>query len=147
MSLPKVDFYILKETSFEAAYSFICRLIDKAYQQHHQIYLNTNSDEEANSLDDMLWTFNDISFVPHARFGIAIDDEEPPVQIGFNQHPQGQQDILINITPTAPFFFNHFKRVIEIVTQNETSKTQAREKYRYYKEKGCELITHDLTKK
>lgn len=147
MSLPKIDFYILNEVSLESAYAFVCRLIDKAYQQHHRIYLNTNSNEEANLLDDMLWTFRDTSFIPHARIGITVDHEVPPVQIGFDQHPHGQEDILVNITTTVPFFFNHFKRVIEIVPQDQKSKEYAREKYRTYKEKGCELITHDLTKK
>jgi len=143
--MPKVDFYIITENSLETSLGFICRLLDKAYQQKHHIYVYMNNENEAKMLDDLLWTFRDDAFIPHSlsNQSAAI---KPPIIIGFNQAPAGPHDILINLTQDIPPFYRTFNRVIEIVFNEIKSKEICRKKFRSYKEADCELITHDLTK-
>jgi DNA polymerase-3 subunit chi len=146
--MPNVDFYLIKETNITECYGFICRLVDKAYQQKHHVYIYINSAEEAKVLDDLLWTFRDTSFIPH---GLQLETTTAePVRIGFpnmdsHNHPEAPYDILINLTLDIPHFFNHYHRVLEIVPQDNIYKTSSRKKYKLYKEKDCELVTHDLT--
>lgn len=142
--MPNIDFYLVKEAAISDCYAFVCRLVDKAFQQKHQIYIHANSAEEAKTLDDLLWTFRDTSFIPHGLYQNTGKDEA--VRIGVNVHPEAPYDILINLTSDIPNFFNHFHRVLEIVPQATASKNSARKKYKVYKEKSCELVTHDLTK-
>jgi len=136
----RVDFYLLKEQKPEARYHFACRLIEKAYKNGHQIFINTSTQHEANALDDLLWTFKDESFLPHC---IAGEGAEAPIEIAFNSEPGESDDVLINLAENIPEFFKNFKRVIEIVPGDKEFKSKAREHYRYYKEQGCELNTHD----
>lgn len=143
--MTKVDFYLIPETTRESCNTFACRLVEKAYQQKHQVYIHTNSQEEAKAIDDLLWTFRDISFIPHSLHG-EISEPMPSVRIGFESHPTAPYDILINLTKEIPDFFNHFHRAIEIVAQEDSLKTNGRKKFKIYKDKGCELTTHDLTK-
>jgi len=143
--MPNVDFYLVKETNLSECYLFVCKLVEKAYQRKHNIYIHTDSAVEAKTLDDMLWTFDDISFIPHSLQQDPIV-EDVPVRIGHAIHPAAPYDVLINLTAEIPNFFNHYHRVLEIVPQDPAWKDSARKKYKLYKEKSCELITHDLTK-
>lgn len=140
-----VDFYILTENTIENAYSFVCRLIDKAYQQKQAVFINTNSSQEAKTLDDLLWTFRDDAFIPHAIYG-EIKDPAPLMQLGYNVIPENTQNILLNLTATIPDYADNFKRIIELVPAGPATKKISREKYRIYRERNYEIKTHDLTK-
>ena len=67
MPNPNVDFYVLNSLAKEGAYRFLCRLVDKAYPLQKQIYIHTSSHEEAQRIDELLWTFRDTSFIPHQQ--------------------------------------------------------------------------------
>lgn len=141
-----VDFYLLTENSLETAYGFICRLLDKIYQQKYQVYVLANSQTEAETLDDLLWVFRDDGFMPHCLYGV-VTDPAPPVQIGFaNTEPQPIPTILFNLTPEIPAFAFKFQRIVEIVANETNAKTLGRQKYRQYRENNCKLNMHDLAK-
>jgi DNA polymerase-3 subunit chi len=141
-----VDFYLLTENSLETAYGFICRLLDKIYQQKHHAYVYANSQIEAKILDDLLWTFRDDAFIPHCLYG-EVTDPMPSIQIGFaNMEPQPVPTILLNLTPEIPPFAFKFQRIVELVVNESSAKTLGRQKYRQYRENNCELNTHDLIK-
>src|SRR5688572_28254355 len=86
MTMTKVDFYLIKENSLETGLNIVCRLLDKAYQQKHAVYIQVSSEETARILDDLLWTFREDSFIPH---NLANQSEiiQSPVLIGFSQEP------------------------------------------------------------
>jgi DNA polymerase-3 subunit chi len=134
-----IDFYLLTYPNMDASSIYICRLSEKAYKTHHQVYIYTASDEEARKLNELLWTFRDISFVPHSI------DKPAPIQIGSTKPPTSQNDILINLTPEAPAFYADFNRILEIIPNNTTLKAAGRKKYKYYQEHSCKLKTHNIT--
>ena len=44
-------------------------------------------------------------------------------------------------------FFSRFQRLIEIVSADDADdKQQARERFRYYRDRGYEIRTHDLAR-
>jgi len=141
--MSRIDFYILQESKPQARYPFACRLINKAYQRGHKLYIHTEAKEEAHRLDDLLWTFQDTSFIPHNLSGEG-PTPPPPVQIGFDNKATGFNDVLINMATEVPPFFNRFKRIIEIVIQEPDWKKRAREHFLFYRENGCELNTHNI---
>lgn len=143
--MPKVDFYLIPENSLEASLIFVCRLLDKAYQQKQQVYVHMNNEVEAQKLDDLLWTFRDEGFIPHNLLN-QLPAIKPPILIGFNQEPAEPHNILLNLTKDILPFYDKFKRVIEIVPNESKFKEICRQKFRQYKEANCELMTHDLTK-
>lgn len=141
--MPTIDFYLIPEKNISEAYRFICRLIDKAYQQKRKVYVHTNSLDEAKIIDDLLWTFRDDAFVPHNIFSHNLTSSAP-VQIGHEIIPENFNDILLNLTRTSPQDFIQFQRILEIVANNEEDKKNSRKKYRCYQEKNCEVVTHNL---
>lgn len=144
MPNPNVDFYLLNTPNQEDVYRFLCRLVDKAYQQQHKIYIQANSSEEGQRIDELLWTFRDISFIPHQLILEQQTDPMISVTIATGKPNQFVADILFNLTNTVPIYFPEFTRIIEIVSEEKENKNQSRKKYSFYKEQNCQLTMHHI---
>jgi len=140
--MTRVDFYILPDTAPQAAPLFACRLSEKAWKQGHRVFINTDSAAQMKQLDDLLWTFRAGSFLPHAVYKDA--DSAEPVLLGQGVDPAGQHDVLVNLSGAVPAFFGRFNRVAELVSGDESARTAARERYRFYQDRGYTLETHKL---
>ena len=144
--MTEIDFYILSSDSAEERLRFACRLTDKALQRNHRIFLNADSAGMAEQLDDNLWTFSAGSFIPHRRLAAdEVDGIVEPVVIGHQQEPpEAAWDMMINLADRVPDFFSRYQRVAEVVDSNEQRRSQGRERFRFYRERGYELRTHNL---
>lgn len=163
--MTRIDFYILPDSASSSRPLLACRLADKAYRLGHHVYIHTESQEQAAYLDDLMWTFSQGSFLPHALVGTTR--EPPPVLIGHDTDdtqgraeakgsasvaggrmpgaaPMTGTDVLINLAGSVPSFFSRFERVAEIVDQSDTQKQVARERYRFYRDRGYALQSHNV---
>ena len=146
--MTRVDFYLVDNGSaggHETAAPrdmAVCRLTNKAFLLGHRIYIHTADAAEAQRLDNLLWTFSAGSFVPHA---IAYDaNENMPVIIGQDALPEAFDDVLISLAPQVPECFSRFQRVAEVVGPGDEDKQLARERFRFYRDRGYALQTHSL---
>jgi len=142
----QVDFYILESDSEDARLRLACRIVDKATQQDQHVFINSSSDSEAQKLDELLWTFSQGSFIPHKVVRQAADvAPREPVVIGLNQAPAGDRwDVLVNLAAEVPDFFSRYERVAEVVDGNAARREQSRERYRFYRDRGYKLNTHQV---
>ncbi|MDX1252836.1 MAG: DNA polymerase III subunit chi [Gammaproteobacteria bacterium] len=145
--MTRIDFYILPDSTPSSRPLLACRLADKAYKLGHHIYIHAESPEQAMQMDDLLWTFSQGSFLPHAR----VEDQgnpAPPILIGHGDEPalspEASADVLINLASEVPLFFSRFERVAEIVDQGDTQKLAGRERYRFYRDRGYALQSHNV---
>lgn len=138
--MTKVDFYILGKGSSE---QMACRIAEKAYGQGKRIYIHTENAEQTKHMDDLLWTFRDGSFVPHEQYQ-AGDSSESPIQIGYHESPETDCEVLINLATNVPLFFSRFLRVAELIGTEQTAKEQGRERFRFYRDRGYPMDTHNL---
>lgn len=141
--MTQVDFYILSDKSRNNRYSLACRLADKAYRHGCRVLLHTNSTEEARHMDRLLWTFRDGSFVPHGLFGDA-DPTITPILISSGKDAPEEHDVLINLHPEVPGFFSRFKRLIEPIDREDEIRKAGRQRFRYYRDRGYPIETHNL---
>ena len=142
--MTKVDFYLLSDSGSDPHYHFACRLIEKAYRRQHRVFVLASDQAMAETIDELLWTFKDDSFIPHNLLGEGPNNP-PPIQIGFGDiESPPSKDILLNLSPTIPAYHNRFRRIFEIVTQDEAMKAHLREHYRYYKQADYGINTHKL---
>jgi DNA polymerase-3 subunit chi len=142
----QVDFYILESDSDDARLHLACKIVDKATQLDHHVFIHSTSDAEARQLDDLLWTFSQGSFIPHRLVRAAVAEPAlEPVLIGVNQPPAtGRWDVLINLAADVPEFFSRYERVAEVVDANAVRREQSRERYRFYRDRGYKLNTHQV---
>jgi DNA polymerase III subunit chi len=142
--MTRVDFYLLSQDQPKAGDHFACRLTEKAFRLGHRVFLHAQSDEHARSLDQLLWSFRDRSFIPHGLAGDVDDDPDFPVVVGAGETPKGDYDLLINCAENIPDFFSRFERVAEPVRNEDGAKAQGRERYRFYRDRGYPLEMHKL---
>ena len=141
--MTKVDFYLLGAGHNSHAL-FACRLTEKVWRLGHRAYLLTADPAAANELDELLWTFSQGSFVPHALYRQEEDADNHPVLIGHAEPPAALSDVLISLSAEVPAWFSRFTRVVEMVGASEDDKARARERFRFYRERGYPLETHNL---
>jgi DNA polymerase-3 subunit chi len=142
-----VDFYILGAESEDVRLKFACKLADQAMQQSRHVFVNATSDTEARQLDELLWTFIQGSFIPHrvVRDGDADVAHREPVLIGLRRAPPSDRwDLMINLAADVPDYFSRYERVAELVDGNATRREQSRDRYRFYRDRGYSLNTHQV---
>ena len=122
-----------------------CQLSSKAMAHKRRVMILTPGSETTDRLSHLLWSTPSTGFTPHCR---ASDRLAPstPVIIDHQAGTVVHEDVLINLCEDTPAFFSRFHRLIEIVTTDEADRARARERFRYYRDRGYEIVTHDLAK-
>lgn len=137
-----IAFHVLELSSGLPSLRYICGLIEKIDKQQ-PVYIFVNSQDEAERLDTLLWTYRDDSFIPHQLLR-TDDDMPPPIQIGHREPPASLRGTLINLRQEIPAFFKQFDPMIEIVFSDPVMQQLARERYRQYRDQGCDIQTYKI---
>lgn len=141
--MTQVDFYILKGDASDERLRFACRLTDKAYDLGHRVFIHTASADQTRVLDELLWTFQQGSFIPHCSCRDA-GDEPPPVLLAHDVEPDASHQVLINLANDVPLFFSRFERVVEVVDEDAEIRRAGRNRYGFYRDRGYPLRTHEI---
>ncbi len=142
--MTRVDFYVSPAPTSAARQQLACRIAEKAYLKQHPVYLHVADETQAEQLDTLLWVFRAGSFIPHCRSNDPLAATSP-VLIGSNEPPAMANGVLINLSDAVPAFFSRFERVAEVVSGDESARQQARQRYKFYRERGYPLETHELS--
>ena len=137
----RADFYIVAESVVPNR--FICQLADKVRNEGYDIYIHAASREQAATIDDLLWTFRDISFLPHASID-AADSADYPVIIGWEGEDPLPRQVLINLSGNLPEHPESYQRIIEVVPSDPADRQQARLRYKDYRTRGLEMHSHNI---
>lgn len=90
-------------------------------------------------LDQLLWTFQPGSFVPHVWQDDPLAAQTPVILASAPElHQAGRVDALINLGPGLVPGWDRLDRVIELVGENIPDKPAARERLRAYRAAGVE---------
>lgn len=142
--MTQVDFYLVDDASVGAAHRTACRVARKAWRAGHQIYIYVPESTQVQALDDLLWTWSAGSFIPHARYP-SPQAGTVRVLIGAGEAPAGNAGVLISLAPAVLPWFSRFERLAEIVAGDEMQRQQARERFRFYRDRGYALDTHPVS--
>ena len=140
--MTRVDFYVCESRGRDRL-GVTCQLVQKAYEAGQRVHVHAADAAEAEHLDDLLWTFRQQSFVPHARAGTA-EAAHSPVVIDHGDEPREPYDLLFNLAAGVPPFFSRFERVIEVVDGAPERVAAGRERYRFYRDRGYPLSSTKL---
>ena len=140
--MPQIDFYIVDDSAVDAWLRYACRLVEKAYTLGMRVHIHTPNEDVSMQMDELLWVFSDRSFIPHQQ--VCSENELCAVTLNHQQLPS-QRELLVNLAPDAPDFYNQFERVVEVVGPDNTMKQKARERFRLYKEKGDTPTHHQVS--
>lgn len=140
--MTRVDFIFNVEHKLDQAILVMQTQLKKG----RQITVHAANEVEAVALDEALWTYHAVSFLPHCM--VTHDAAaDTPVIIHWQQQALLQHDVLVNLQANTPTFFSRFTRLVEIVGRDDMDKQQARERFKFYRDRGYEINSYDVTKR
>jgi DNA polymerase-3 subunit chi len=141
----RVDFYVLKSGAAKPRWTFACRLTEKAYLRDLNVVIWNDTAADLEALDELLWTFSERSFVPHAveRDGTRAD-ATVPVRLTADLGAVGRADLLVNLSHRLPDGLDRFGRIAEIIDADDERRRLGRERFKAYRDLKLMLETHQL---
>ncbi|WP_293779548.1 DNA polymerase III subunit chi [uncultured Oxalicibacterium sp.] len=121
--------------------AYACRLARKACNADHRIVILVQDRTQMAQLDEQLWTFSELDFLPHVAINDALAERTPILLSADPALEAPHHDILINLSDAAPTHFARFERMFEVISAEDGDKQAGRERYAYYKQRGYPL-TH-----
>jgi DNA polymerase-3 subunit chi len=138
----RIDFYILASTAPEQRRRLACRLAARAYLEKARVIIWSGSDAEAKACDELLWTFDDRTFVPHRiSRDEQLADRGTPVHVTVALDGVDNADLLVNLADRLPDALPRFARVAEIIDADESRRRLGRERFKAYREQKLPLET------
>jgi DNA polymerase-3 subunit chi len=121
--------------------AYACRLVRKARAANSRMVMFSDDRAQLAALDEALWTFSELDFLPHVLASDALAAQTPVILTDSDEADLPHHEVLVNLSAKAPASFARFERMIEIVSSEEADTAAGRERYRFYKERGYPL-TH-----
>jgi DNA polymerase-3 subunit chi len=123
---------------------YACRLLRKATGAGARVVV-TGDPDTLRELDVALWTFSQLEFIPHC-LGTAQEQmvAASPVVLSETAHGMPHQQVLVNLGGAVPPGFERYERLIEVVTQQDEDRQDARGRWRHYADRGYAITRHDL---
>lgn len=138
---PQIDFYILPDQELESGYRLLSRLLAKTQQADNHVLIWVNDETEAASLSERLWNAGPETFLAHS---IESDDPLDQIVIAWQDRPDSQTDILINMADKVPAFYSHFNRIIELTVQHPDVLKANREHFQHFRNEGLAPKVHKI---
>lgn len=117
-------------------------LCERAVAKGRQLTLFTQDDAMSSRLQQKLWQHGPTSFLPSAYPQDEVSAHAPIVLDAAGTHLI-QDDILINLKTEHPPFFSRFRYLVELVGNDEDDKVAARQRYKFYRDRGYQVKSTD----
>jgi len=140
--MARADFYLIEKPRFrEDPLRLVCELVKKAYAAEQPTLVLARSQEQADALDDLLWAFDDDSFIPHQLAGDE-DDAITAVVIAAPGVETADRPLVVNLREEcAP---GAYERVLEVVAADSAERDGSRVRWSEYKRRGFDVAKHDM---
>jgi DNA polymerase-3 subunit chi len=140
--MTQIDFYFNTSDKYRLA----VRLGAKSLEQSTRLFVLTPDAAATERMESLFWTLQQTSFLPHCRSRHALAGETPII-VDHEASTLVHDELLLNLCSAHPPHFSRFQRLIEIVGPDETDKAAARQRYKFYRDRGYEIRQHDMTGK
>ncbi|MGB8856751.1 MAG: DNA polymerase III subunit chi [Burkholderiales bacterium] len=140
--MTEILFYTHVENKLHTA----CEISSKVLRSKRKMLVFAQDESAAAKIDRLLWTIPAVGFMPHcdAEHPLAT---ETPIVISCDPDKLAFDDVLLNLHDEVQPFFSRYQRVIEIVSTDPADSAAARARYKFYKDRGYSITSHDLSKK
>ena len=138
----RADFYLIDKPRFrEQPLLLVCELAKKAYAAQQPTLILTRDHEQANAVDELLWSFDEDAMIPHQLAG-DDDDAQTAILIVPPDVDTPDRPLLINLRDRC--VDRACQRVLEVVAADPAARDGSRERWREYQRLGFELQKFDM---
>ncbi|MCA3147786.1 MAG: DNA polymerase III subunit chi [Burkholderiales bacterium] len=139
--MTEIHFY----TGLPDKVSYACNLVSKAVQRGKRVVVYSRNAELLKRFDQALWSSEPLSFVPHVMQNDALAAVTPVLLAATapeQAEPLAHHEVLVNLDQELPKFFSRFDYLMELVEQDEQDSLAARERWKFYKQRGYSIEHH-----
>lgn len=124
--------------------NFACKLSKAALDQGKKLVVYAPDEARAAEFDRLLWSFTQLSFVPHVRADHALA-KATPIVIANATSALPHHDAILNLDDDPPPYFTRFEYLREVVSTDDDDRAKARERQKFYKSRGFEIQNQDMS--
>lgn len=118
--------------------------LQQSLRERQTVLVYVPDAEQAAHLDRLLWTQPALSFLPHCRIDSPLAGETPILLTDQLDTPS-QAGCLLNLGNTLPATFSRFEHLVEIVSIDDADRLPARERFKFYRERGYAVDSRDIS--
>lgn len=118
--------------------------LQQAWSERQAVLVFVPDAEQAERLDRLLWTQPALSFLPHCRADSPLAGETP-ILLTDTLDGALQENCLLNLGNTLPATFSRFEHLVEIVSIDDADRLPARERFKFYRERGYAVDSRDIS--
>jgi DNA polymerase-3 subunit chi len=125
--------------------AYVCRLLRKASATGARVLVVADS-ITLDRLDVDLWGVAATDFVPHCRYpaDASLAARSPVALSDAADKLHSEFAVLLNMGENPPEGFAEFGRLIEVVSQDDLDRQQARQRWKAYTALGYTITRHDI---
>tara|TARA_R110000868_G_scaffold190862_1_gene434819 strand:- start:122146 stop:122571 length:426 start_codon:yes stop_codon:yes gene_type:complete len=113
-------------------------LLHKVLQSGKNVVVKCSNSDRMERLDDSLWSFSPVSFMPHGTEDDDFEDKHPIYLTTGDENPNNA-DILILLSGATSEDFSSYARVLDMFEASDVQKTNARKRWKALADKGYPL--------
>ena len=140
--MPRVDFYLIAKPRFrKEPLLLVCELARKAFASEQPTVILARSQDQAEEIDERLWSFSEDAFIPHQ---IAGDDDDAITAVLIVPPGIEVEDRPLAINLRDECAFGKHVRILEVVAADPAERDGSRRRWKQYQSRGFELSKHDM---
>lgn len=116
-----------------------CEIAEENYARGRRLQIIALDQEQAERLDDLLWTFKPDSFIPHGLWAGSPDQPEQPVVITTRKEQVPGMDSLLMMGYCEVDLVSRFSHAVHLVVDNEERLDSSRRYWTLLKDAGFSL--------
>ena len=141
--MPRADFYVIVKPRFRTQpLLLVCELARKGYDANQPLLILADSQEQAETIDDLLWEFDPDAYLPHQIAGMDDDEDITPIVIAAPEHAAASRPLIINLRQQA--WEGPCQRILEVVPADPNARMPLRQRWRAYQQRGLDVAKYDM---
>jgi DNA polymerase-3 subunit chi len=140
--MANLDFHV----NVDPGMAYVCRLIRKIRTAGKSALVYSRQADKLNRLDQALWTFSVLDFIPHVMLP-SPRAKHSPVWLTSSVPDQDRHILILlddDLPPRWQDWFARFDKVIDIVSTDDVDRQQGRARFKAYRDAGLQPTAHDL---
>ncbi len=137
--MPEVVFIVLNSAIKSR---IVCDLAEKCYLDGKSLVIYSDKNETCASLDVLLWTWKQQSFIPHKCLDSLKEPQSEPVILTHQIETASGYDTLLLHDPLPIEIINQFSNIIDFAEKYDTPALEAsRKRYKIYRDQHYAIDT------
>jgi len=134
--MTEVLFYHLQDMSIE---NVLPPLLEKSIERGWRVVVQSTSQERAEAIDALLWTYREDSFLPHGTLHGAEPEAQPILIAAADGNPNGAKVRFLIDNAPLPVDFDNYDRIVLVFDGNDDEAlAAAREAWKSCKARGLD---------